>query len=118
MQIPQSDNSTSGTEGIELMAKAEQEHPTTKSRIPHFASAEKAAEFWDTHSTTEFEDEFEPAQGVKFVVTRGEPKKALTVRLPESTVAALTREASEKGIGPSTLVRMWILEHLRQPQQR
>jgi predicted DNA binding CopG/RHH family protein len=103
------------------MTNTEQEHQTTrrtKSRIPKFASIQEAAEFWDTHSLADFADEFEEVQDVQFVVTRGEPKKALTVRLPQTTVAALTREASEKGIGPSTLVRMWILERLRQPQQR
>ena len=52
------------------------------------------------------------------MVTRGQPKKALTVRLPQATVEALTRQANEQGIGLSTLVRMWILEHLRQAQQR
>jgi predicted DNA binding CopG/RHH family protein len=100
------------------MPKQEQENQTTtsaRSRIPKFASVEEAAAFWDTHSTSEFESEFQPAENVQFVVTRGEPKKALTVRLPQSTVDALTQLATEQGIGPSTLVRMWILEHLRQP---
>lgn len=105
------------------MPKPEQENPTnkpgTRNRIPHFKSVEEEAAFWDTHSTTEFEDAFEPAPDVQFVVTRGEPKKAITVRLPETMVAAVTQEAQAKGVGPSTLVRMWILEHLRAagPQQ-
>lgn len=93
------------------------EQPTTKrrakSRIPHFQNVQEEVQFWDTHSTTEFEDEFEPTENVRFLVTRGEPKKAISARLPEATVAAVTREAQAKGIGPSTLVRMWILERLR-----
>ena len=36
------------------------------------------------------------------------------VRLSMETWAALRREAREVGIGPSTLVRMWILEKLRE----
>ncbi|TAK34301.1 MAG: hypothetical protein EPO21_10160 [Chloroflexota bacterium] len=84
-----------------------------KSQISTFRSVEEEAEFWDTHSTTEFEDEFEEVRDVRFVVTRGRPKKAITVRLPEEALADLAREAQQKGIGPSTLVRMWILEHLR-----
>lgn len=29
----------------------------TKSRIPEFKTIQEEAEFWDVHSTTEFEDE-------------------------------------------------------------
>ena len=36
------------------------------------------------------------------------------VRLSLETWEALRREAREVGIGPSTLVRMWILEKLRE----
>ena len=103
------------------MAKPEQEKPITKrakSRIPTFKTIEEAAEFWDTHSTTEFEDEFEEVRDVQFVVSRGRPKKAITVRVDEETLATLTKEATQKGIGPSTLVRMWILEHLKEIKER
>jgi hypothetical protein len=36
------------------------------------------------------------------------------VRLSSETWAELRREASELGIGPTTLARMWIMEKLRQ----
>lgn len=39
----------------------------TKSRIPAFSSTEEEAEFWDTHDSAEFEDEFETVTDVKFV---------------------------------------------------
>ena len=103
------------------MAKPEQEKPITKrvkSRIPTFKTIEEEAEFWDTHSTTEFEDEFEEVKDVQFVVSRGRPKKAITVRVDEETLATLTKEATQKGIGPSTLVRMWILERLKEIKER
>jgi hypothetical protein len=84
------------------------------SNVPRFRSVEEEAEFWDTHSTAEFEDEFEDVSDeVRFVVTRGQPKRGITVRLTEDALAALRREAATKGIGPSTLARMLILEHLR-----
>lgn len=57
----------------------------TKARIPDFRSLEEEAEFWDTHDLTEFEDELEP---VEFEI------------------------AKPKGLGASTLARMWILEEL------
>lgn len=95
------------------MAKHEPEEPKpkrTKSRIPTFKTVEAAAEFWDTHSLADFEDELEEVTDVRFVPHQ--PKKAITVRLPANTAAALTREARAKGMTPSTLTRAWILEHL------
>jgi predicted DNA binding CopG/RHH family protein len=83
-------------------------HP--KSRIPHFKSVEEEAAFWDSHDLTEFEDELEVVRDVVFVPPG--PKRSLTVRLPEDTMATLTQTAHSQGIGVSTLVRMWILEHL------
>jgi predicted DNA binding CopG/RHH family protein len=97
------------------MTKREQGQGTaqrrTKSRIPTFDTVEEEAAFWDTHELTEFEDELEVVTDVKFV--KAKPKKAITVRLEPDMLRALTKEARERGIGPSTLARMWILEHLR-----
>ncbi|HZS86508.1 MAG TPA: CopG family antitoxin [Chloroflexota bacterium] len=88
--------------------------PHSKSRIPTFKTIEEEAAFWDTHDSAEFEDEFEDVTDVRFV--RGGPKKGLTVRLEEETIAALTAEARRIGVGASTLARIWILERLRQEQ--
>ena len=40
--------------------------------------------------------------------------KVIPVRLSADKWEALRKQASELGIGPTTLVRMWILERLRQ----
>lgn len=40
--------------------------------------------------------------------------KVIPVRLSTDTWEELRREAKELGIGPTTLARMWVLEHLRQ----
>jgi hypothetical protein len=88
--------------------------PTGKSRIPHFNSVEEAAEFWDTHDSSDFADEFEDVSNVKFVVRRSPVTKALSVRVDEVTFAELVERARQQGIGPSTLIRMWILERLGQ----
>jgi len=99
------------------MADAEQKdhkRRPTKSRIPRFKSIEEEAEFCDTHSTSEFEDECEPVENVRFVVTRSQVQKPITVRLPEDILSALSNQAHEQGIGRSTLVRTWILERMRE----
>jgi hypothetical protein len=94
------------------MTNNEQEQPNgTKNHIPTFQTIEEEAAFWDTHSSEEFADELTPVENVKFV--KADSKKALTVRLDEETFEELAREARVKGIGPSTLARMVILEHLR-----
>jgi hypothetical protein len=39
--------------------------------------------------------------------------KVIPVRLPADKWEQIREEARELGIGPTTLARMWILEHLR-----
>ena len=84
-----------------------------KSRIPRFKSREEEAEFWDTHDTTEFEDEFVE---VKLQVARP-LGHILAVRLDAQTIDRLAKAGRRKGIGPSTLARMWLLERLEQERQ-
>ncbi len=103
------------------MARTQREGPTTeraKSRIPRFKSVEEAAEFWDTHSLADYEDELEEVPDVQFVVTRAQPKKGVTVRLEQDLLDALRREAQAKGVGLSALIRTWVLEHLRELQEK
>jgi hypothetical protein len=44
--------------------------------------------------------------------------KVIPVRLSADKWAAVRREAREVGVGPSTLVRMWVLEKLREGAAR
>jgi hypothetical protein len=81
--------------------------PTT--RIPPFASYEEEAAFWDTHDTTAFEPEFRPAR-VRFAK---QLSQTLNIRLDAETLETLRHEAKERGVGPTTLARMWIVEHLK-----
>jgi predicted DNA binding CopG/RHH family protein len=83
---------------------------TAKKRIPEFASIEEEAAFWDTHSTADYEDEFKPVC-VRFAKRLSE---GLTIRLDHETLEKVRAEAHERGIGATTLIRMWVLEHVRQ----
>jgi predicted DNA binding CopG/RHH family protein len=78
-------------------------------RIPEFASIEEEAAFWDTHSTADYESEFRPvrARFAKRLST------GVTIRLDPDTLEKLRAVAQEHGIGPTTLIRMWILERLK-----
>lgn len=42
----------------------------------------------------------------------------ITVRFDEHTLRELRRRAREMGIGPTTLIRLWVLERLRQETKR
>ena len=85
------------------------ENKRKKSKIPRFKSYEEEANWWDTHDTTEFEDEFKPVK-LEFEKPL---EHILGVRLDSKTLTQLTKLGSDIGIGPSTLVRMWVLEKLK-----
>ena len=84
------------------------ERPATESRIPDFKSREEEAEFWDTHDITDFLDELRPVK-VRFAKNLSE---GMTIRFEPEMVVELRQRAKQKGIGPTTLVRMWVLERL------
>ena len=79
-----------------------------QTRIPALTSREEEAEFWDTHDPADFEDEFERTE-VRFAKNLSQ---GITVRFTAETLATLRATARKKGIGPTTLARMWILERL------
>lgn len=82
-------------------------------RIPSFNSIEEEAAFWDTHDITDYLNESRPAE----LTVGTELAEKLTLRLEQSDRAALTRRARAKGVGPSTLARMWLKERLRQEEE-
>ena len=79
-----------------------------KSRIPEFKTYKEEAEFWDTHDFTEFEDETRPVQ----VEVSPNLTSIYSIRVDEDTSQKLYSLARKKGIGPTTLGRMLIIEGL------
>ena len=80
--------------------------------IPTFSTPEEEAAFWDTHDLAAYWDEFQPAK-VRFAKNLSQ---GITIRLDPETLDQLRKTAHEKGVGPKTLARMWIIEHLRAEQ--
>lgn len=79
-----------------------------KSKIPEFTSYDEEAKWWESHNLADYQDEFETVK-VRF----GKKLSAgLNIRLDPTTLTKLRHEANQKGIGPTTLVRMLIMEHL------
>jgi hypothetical protein len=88
-----------------------------KEQIPEFATREEAAEWFDTHDIGDYLDEFEVVDSSAVQV---EPNlsQGITVRLTPELFNELHIKAKSKGIGPSTLARMWIVEHLREGKNK
>lgn len=79
------------------------------SRIPTFKNYKEEADWFDTHDMAGYQDEFKP---VRVRVSKN-LSEGITIRLDAETLETIRAEAQEKGIGPTTLVRMWVLERLK-----
>ncbi len=90
------------------MVKLKRSKEPTKP-VPPFATIEEEAEFWDTHSVVDEIDE-----GTLVGFHRARKSGSLTIRFKPEDIQLLREKANHLGIGPTTLARMWILEHLRQ----
>lgn len=80
-----------------------------RSRIPEFKNREEMAQWFDTHDMADYQDEFKTVRA-RFAKNLSQP---VTIRLDPETVKKLRQQAHQKGIGPTTLARMWILERLQ-----
>lgn len=80
------------------------------SKIPTFSNREEEAKFWETHSIAEFTDELKPVTA-RFAKNLSE---GITIRFDRPTLDKLRKLAHKKGIGPTTLARMWILDQMNQ----
>lgn len=85
------------------MARKRQRDP-----VPEFKSYKEEANFWDSHSLADYQDLLKPVK-FKFAKNLSTP---LTIRMDEKTLNKLREEAHKKGIGPTTLARMWIMERI------
>jgi hypothetical protein len=94
---------------------------TTKRRegqpdhVPTFANEQEAAAFWDTNSPLDFPEDFEE---VEITSDRPARERRLTVKLDQATLDELADIARQQGVGPSTLARMWIIDHLKSQPPR
>ena len=79
----------------------------SKSKLPTTDSIEKLAEFWDTHDSTDFDDELEEVAEPVFV--RG---TAIKVPLESLEVEAVEQMARAKGVSREELIRAWVLQKL------
>ena len=72
-----------------------------KSRIPEFKTIEEEAEFWDTHDTTDYEDEFKPVK-VRFADKLFD---RVTIPVDADVLAQLDALAREQELNATALAR-------------
>ena len=82
--------------------------------IPAFSNYEEEANFWDTHSISDFTEETE---AVQVRATHGLSAN-VQVRFDPETDHELEAIARERGMKKATLIRTWVLERLRQDRNR
>jgi DNA-nicking Smr family endonuclease len=72
-----------------------------------FRSYEEAAEFWDSHDTTDYPDSFETV-----TVESKLERRRYEVEIDEDLMKALSEEAQERGVAVSRLVSDMLREKI------
>ena len=78
-----------------------------KIKIPRTDSIKELAKFFETHDSTEFEDEVHEVTGPIFI-----PRNSVLVHLEPRQAAAVKKLAKSQGISEERLVHRWIAQHL------
>ncbi len=82
-----------------------------KTRIPKFKTYKEEAKFWDTHSLSDYWNEF---KDVDIIFELHKPKDdTVVLRLQKSLKNRLESVAKAKGLNVSALARMWLMEKLQ-----
>lgn len=85
---------------------------TAKKIIPDesiFRDREKEAKFWEDN----YEQTWETGKRVKLKFAKN-LSSSLNIRLDSETLTIVRKTAKSKGLGPTQLIRMWIMEKIAQ----
>jgi len=80
-------------------------------KVPEFKSIKEEREFWDTHESTQYPDDFEDTKDVVFVRPK---KKTMSLRLEPQVINRLKELADKEGLPPTTYARMLIIRAIRE----
>ena len=79
-------------------------------KVPKFKNLEEEREFWDTHDSTDYLDDFEVAKDVVFVRPK---KEIISLRLEPKVIKKLRELADKEGLPHTTYARMLIIKGIR-----
>lgn len=81
-------------------------------KVPEFKTDLEEAEFWDTHSLTDYYD-FSKGKLGGFILDEDAKKDmSFTIRLLPDMGKRLKKVANDLGLSASSLARMWLIEKL------
>ena len=70
-----------------------------------FRDRNKEAEFWEEN----FDEAFHAGKPIKVKFAKN-LSESLNIRLDPATITVVREQAKAKGLGPTQLIRMWIME--------
>ena len=80
-------------------------------KVPKFKNLKEEREFWDTHNSADYLDDFEVAKNVVFVRPK---KEVISLRMDPNVVNKLKELADKEGLPPTTYARMLIVKGIRE----
>jgi len=83
-------------------------------KIPKFKTKEEVARYWETQSFQDYHKDTNDAE-IAFVK---KPKKTVAIRLDPDDIKSVEKIAERKGLSYTSLLRMWIKEHLSREAKR
>ena len=86
--------------------KGEKSMRLKKSRIPKFKTYEEEANFWDTHSFVDFEDELEDVE-IVFDLKKSK-NETLVIEVQKNVKQKLDKIAKAKGVNAENLISAWL----------
>ncbi len=84
-------------------------------KLPKFKTIEEEANFWDTHSFSDFADSYKE---VKSDRVADKKDSVISVKIPTATKKALSIVAKKSHMAPSALIRMWTTEKLSEETRK
>ena len=79
-------------------------------KVPKFKSLKEEREFWDTHDSTDYHDDYKITKDVVFVRPK---KEVISLRLEPKFIRRLRELADKEGLPPTTYARMLILKSIQ-----
>jgi len=83
-------------------------------KIPKFKNDEETARFWETHGFEDYSKDTGDAE-IRFIKR---PKKTVALRLDPEDIKSVEKIAERKGLSYTSLLRMWIKDHLAKEAKR
>jgi predicted DNA binding CopG/RHH family protein len=79
-------------------------------KVPKSKSLKEEREFWDTHDSTNYHDDFKVTKNVVFVRPK---KEVISLRLEPKIINKLKELANKEGLPPTTYARMLIVKSIQ-----